>query len=140
MRHFLLNGIEKTSMTRCFKMILLDAFLELDGFINPPTTEVLAAKSWDLLKRRPCTLPGGACLPDSRAMKGEDKGWHSYWKGNPIKAFSEGKNTFFEVREGRFSFKKVMQSEHRDILHQLVQELVELRLEQYCIRKQLRLK
>ena len=134
---FLLNGIEKTSMTRCFKMILLDAFLELDGFISPPATEELAAKSWHLLKRRPVLYQSE--LPvKQQAMKGEDKGWHSYWKGNPIKAFAEGKDTFFEVREGRFAFREAMQPEHRDILHQLVRELVELRLEQYCVRKKLR--
>ena len=134
---FLLEGVEKASMTRCFKMILLDAFLELDGFINPPTTEALAAKSWHLLKRRP-VLYSSELPAKQQAMAADDKGWHSYWKGNPIKAFSEGKNTFFEVREGRFTFKTDVEPEHRDILHQLVQELVELRLEQYCVRKKLR--
>ncbi|MET4694432.1 DEAD/DEAH box helicase family protein [Endozoicomonas lisbonensis] len=136
---FLLDGIEKASMTRCFKMILLDAFLELDGFISAPTTEALAAKSWHLLKRRPM-LYSSELPAKQQAMSAEDKGWHSYWKGNPINAFAEGKNTFFEVREGRFTFKTDVQPEHRDILHQLVQELVELRLEQYCVRKGLRSK
>lgn len=134
---FLLGGIEKASMTRCFKMILLDAFLELDGFISAPTTEAMAAKSWHLLKRRPM-LYNSELPAKQQTMTAEDKGWHSYWKGNPIKAFAEGKNTFFEVREGRFTFKADVQPEHRDILHQLVQELVGLRLEQYCIRKGLR--
>ena len=118
-------------------MVLLDAFLELDGFIIPPATESLAAKSWHLLKRRP-VLYQSELPAKQQAMNAEDKGWHSYWKGNPIKAFSEGKDTFFEVREGRFTFRDVMQPEHRNVLHQLVQELVELRLEQYCVRKKLR--
>ena len=50
---FLVQGVEKASMSKCFKMVLLNAFLELDGFINPPTTKVLADKSWHLLKRHP---------------------------------------------------------------------------------------
>ncbi|MET4694502.1 DEAD/DEAH box helicase family protein [Endozoicomonas lisbonensis] len=134
---FLLEGIEKASMTRCFKMVLLDAFLELDGFIHPPTTEVLATRSWHLLKRRPA-LYSSELPAKQQAMAAEDKGWHSYWKGNPVKAFAEGENTFFEVRKGQFTFKADVRPEHRDILHQQVQELVELRLEQYCVRKKLR--
>ncbi|WP_448216469.1 DEAD/DEAH box helicase family protein [Endozoicomonas sp. 2B-B] len=134
---FLLDGIEQTNMTKCFKMILLDAFLELDGFISAPTTEALAARSWHLLKRRP-TLYNSELPAGQRAMSAEDNGWHNYWKRNPIKAFAEGENTFFEVRHGRFTFKTDIQREHRDILHRLVQELVELRLEQYCVRKGLR--
>uniref|UniRef100_UPI0021477B45 DEAD/DEAH box helicase n=1 Tax=Endozoicomonas sp. ONNA1 TaxID=2828740 RepID=UPI0021477B45 len=134
---FLLDGIEQTNMTKCFKMILLDAFLELDGFISAPTTEALAARSWHLLKRRP-TLYNSELPAGQRAMSAEDNGWHNYWKRNPIKALADGENTFFEVRHGRFTFKTDVQREHRDILHQLVQELVELRLEQYCVRKGLR--
>ncbi|WP_252180369.1 DEAD/DEAH box helicase family protein [Endozoicomonas sp. 4G] len=134
---FLLDGIEKTKMDKCFKMILLDAFLELDGFISAPTTEALAAKSWHLLKRRPTLYKSE--LPDrQQAMSAEDNGWHSYWKRNPIKAFAGRKDTFFEVKEERFTFKTDVKPKHRDILHQLVQELVALRLEQYCVRKELR--
>ncbi len=134
---FLLNGIEKAAMSKCFKMILLDAFLELDGFLNPPSTEKLAEKSWHLLKRRP-VLYQSELPAKQQSMSADEKGWHSYWKGNPIKAFSEGKDTLFEVREGNFTFKEAVRSEHKDQLYQFVQELVELRLEQYCVRKGLR--
>lgn len=134
---FLLEGIEKASMSKCFKMILLDAFLEMDGFIKPPTTQALAEKSWHLLKRRP--LLYNSELPEKQqAMKASDSGWHSYWKGNPIKAFSQGKTTFFTVDDGRFSYKSDVSVGYRDILHEMVRELVDLRLEQYCVRKKLR--
>ncbi len=52
-KEFLLDAIEKAAMSRSFKMILLETFLELDGFINPPKLESLAEKSWQNLKRRP---------------------------------------------------------------------------------------
>ncbi|MGI9273675.1 MAG: DEAD/DEAH box helicase, partial [Endozoicomonas sp.] len=133
----LLDGIEKAAMSKCFKMILLAAFLELDGFITPPTTEALANKSWYTLKRRP-VLYSSELPAKQQAMSADDKGWHFYWKGNPVRAFAEGKNTLFEVREGLFAYKSEVEQAQRDTLHQLVQELVELRLEQYCVRKKLR--
>ena len=134
---FLLEGIEKASMSKCFKMILLAAFLELDGFISPPTTPELAEKSWQLLKRHPELF--NSELPEKQqTMVATDSGWHTYWKGNPIKAFSQGKTTFFSVEDGLFTYTSTVKAEHRDVLHHLVQELVDLRLEQYCVRMKLR--
>ena len=68
-------------------------------------------------------------------MSATDSAWHSYWKGNPIKAFTQGKNSFFIIAEGHFAYKSDVLTEHRDILHELVWELVDLRLEQYSARK-----
>ena len=135
---FLLEGIEKASMTKSFKMILLDAFLDLDGFFQPPTTQALAEKSWHLLKRRPA-LYSSELPAKQQNLSADDTNWHNYWQSNPVKAFSRGNSPFFEVADGHFCFKAEVQSEHRESLHQMVQELVALRLEQYCVRKKLRL-
>ena len=40
-------------MTKSFKMILLEAFIELDGFHHPPSEQALAERSWHILQRRP---------------------------------------------------------------------------------------
>lgn len=50
---FLLNAVQMTSMTKCFKPILLEAFIELDGFNKPPALETLAERSWYILKSYP---------------------------------------------------------------------------------------
>lgn len=50
---FLHRGIAQTAMTKCFKAILLEAFLTLDGFTTVPTTEQLASQSLLVLNRYP---------------------------------------------------------------------------------------
>ncbi len=133
---FLVQGVENASMSKCFKMVLLNAFLELDGFINPPTTKVLADRSWHLLKRHPVLFASE--LPEKQqSMVGNDAGWHSYWKTNPVKAFIKGQDSFFEIIDERFTFKSEVLTAQKESLHQLVHELMELKLEQYCVRKKL---
>lgn len=41
---FFLNAIQKMSMTKCFKAILLEAYLELDSFHTPPSIKALSEK------------------------------------------------------------------------------------------------
>ncbi|WP_461534740.1 DEAD/DEAH box helicase family protein [Spongorhabdus nitratireducens] len=131
---FLLDVVEKTAMSKCFKMILLEAFLELDGFAIPPTTNALAAKSWQVLKRRPQLFQSE--LPEKQANleSGEDKEWHRYWNGNPVKAFLKSAPDYFEERDGRFTCTLPISADQRNVMHRLVQELVDLRLEQYSSR------
>jgi len=46
-------SVDTTPMTKCFKPILLEAFLELGGFKQPPTTQRLAECNLILLSRYP---------------------------------------------------------------------------------------
>ena len=130
---FLRNAVEKTPMARSFKMILLTAFLDLDGFDNPPTTEQLAEKSWHHLKRLPELFSKD--LPDNKqALAADSKAWHQYWLGNPIKFYSNKPNDPFVIDGGRFACKKQVLPQHKATLHQMVQELVELRIAMYINR------
>ena len=63
-------------MAMSFKMILLSAFLDLDGFDNPPTTEQLAE-----IKLAPTEKVGQFCsakdLPDNKqTLSADSKAWH----------------------------------------------------------------
>ncbi len=130
---FLLNAVESTAMNKCFKMILLNAFLELDGFRQPPTTEQLTEKSWHILKRRPELFAKD--LPESKqGLTATSTDWHNYWKGNPIRFYSNKEGDPFKLDGHRFICHTQVQPETIDALHQMVQELVELRLEQYSLR------
>ncbi len=130
---FLRNAIEKTAMARSFKMILLSAFLDLDGFTNPPTTEQLAEKSWHHLKRRPDLFAKD--LPDNKkSLTADSKAWHKYWLGNPINFYSNKDHDPFVIDSGRFVCKEQVRPQHKATLHQMVQELVELRLAMYISR------
>ncbi|MDP2562909.1 DEAD/DEAH box helicase family protein [Psychrobium sp. 1_MG-2023] len=131
---FLFGAIEATAMSKCFKPILLEAFLELDGFITPPTIAELAERSWYVLDRRPDLKM--AELPEKKlTLTATSKGWHQYWKANPINAFTkENKNkspTWFSIKDELFIPTVDVAEQDKAILHELVQELVDYRLAKY---------
>ncbi|MFN9754138.1 MAG: hypothetical protein ACK55L_01915, partial [bacterium] len=70
-------------MTRSFKMILLEAFQELNGWQTPPPLPELAARSWDVLHRRPPLLVDlSETFPHGRSLA-----WLAYWRRNPVNAW-----------------------------------------------------
>ncbi|WP_082551810.1 DUF3427 domain-containing protein [Massilia sp. Root351] len=129
-----LREVETTNMTKSFKMVLLEAFQELDGWRNAPTTDELAQRSWRVLQRRR-TLLGD--LPEAhRTADDADKTWYRYWMDNPIKAWtganrSAGAAVYFRVEAGRFqpSFATALGLHEKFGL--LVQELIDYRLAVY---------
>ena len=135
-RDFLFDGIETTAMSKSFKAILLEAFLDLDGFRNPPTLSALAEHSHNVLFRRPDLVD----LELSEALKcstAKDKAWFTYWKTNPIKAFTT-KNKFgkawFKIENDHFMPVFSLKDKEADFFKKIVQELVDLRLAQYLQR------
>src|SRR5690554_5180543 len=89
LNEFLHKGIETTSLSKSFKIVLLQALLELDGLRNPPTLEQLAAQSRYVLERHPDLLE--LDLPEAqKELVGQSKAWTSYWKKNPIKHSTTG--------------------------------------------------
>ncbi len=127
-RKFLLKAVETTKMTKCFKAILLTAFLELDGFNTPPTTKKLAEKSRRILARHPDFQQ--ADLPSTMQKQKTDPDiWHKYWLKNPITAFCN--STWFTVEQEAFKANITVQPQDIKQLQQMVQELVDLRLAEY---------
>ncbi len=127
---FLLNAVEKATMTKCFKMILLEAFLELDGFLKPPTEQALAERSWHLLQRRPDMVKKDL-PPRMEGVTAESKEWLKYWRSNPIKAFINGESPWFSVESGYFALSQPVGDSFADSLTQLTNELIQLKMEQY---------
>jgi superfamily II DNA or RNA helicase/SAM-dependent methyltransferase len=131
----LLREFEITSMTKSFKMVLAEAFLELHGWQNPPSLPVLAEQSWQVLqRRRPLLIDLPEHLPSQPASHGEE--WVRYWRQNPVKAWiGENKEqsapTYFELREGRFCPKVEIPGSRIQVWSDLVQELVDYRLAAY---------
>ena len=127
---FLLNGVEKAPMTKSFKMILLEAFMELDGFDQPPTEQDLAEKCWHNLNRRP-ELFKRDLTEKYRMVSADSSEWLQYWQSNPIKAFARSNNSWFSVEKGRFSFSGKPTLDLKQSLQELTHELLILKLEQY---------
>ncbi len=132
---FLLSGIETTSLSKSFKIILLQALLELDGLRHPPTLARLAQHSRYVLDRYPelakLDLPAKQYV-----LTAEDPAWLRYWRDNPIIFSTVGnKNSqtkyWFEVKDDRFTPRFTLPASDIEALHQLMQELVDLRLAEY---------
>ena len=136
---FLLQGVETTNLVKSFKLILLQALLEMDGLRQPPTLAALANHSRYLFDRHPELI--NIDLPEQqRLLAADSAAWLTYWKNNPIKHSSSGStgskaDYWFEVRDDRFYPRFTVSDSEIDTLHQMVQELLDLRLAQYRQRK-----
>jgi superfamily II DNA or RNA helicase/HKD family nuclease/SOS-response transcriptional repressor LexA len=127
--------VETTSMTKCFKAVLLESLLDLDGFHQPPTLEALAAQALEVFRRRRGFITD--IRKNLQQIDHIDAGkWLSYWKGNPINAWIGGNRAgdakrWFEVVRGRFKPTFPVTDEERATFQVMVQELVEYRLAAY---------
>ena len=135
----LLRELETTAMTKSFKMVLLEAFQELDGWHTAPSLGQLAERSWQVLQRRRPLL---ADLPDTvrNTEDGTTASWQRYWRDNPVNAWIGGNQTaekdrLFRVRSDCFEPVLGVPPEHQDALTNLVQELIDYRLAAYEARR-----
>jgi superfamily II DNA or RNA helicase/SOS-response transcriptional repressor LexA len=131
--------VEVTPMTKSFKMVLLEAWLELGGPVTPPTVAALAHRSWDGIHRRPSLLSD---LPEAIAKlpDGLDGRWIRYWRDNPINAWIGGNratadSAFFRVADDRFSLAQPPSADETEAAEGLLQELTAYRLATYEVRR-----
>lgn len=138
-RAFLHQALETTPLTKCFKIILLQALLELDGLRQPPTLAALARHSRYLLERHPALLARD--LPAAQQQLAADStGWLRYWRANPIKHTTgqndrEQRRYWFVVKDDRFIADFALTDDEIDLLQPMMQELLDLRMAQYLARK-----
>ncbi|MBL3591639.1 MAG: DEAD/DEAH box helicase family protein [gamma proteobacterium endosymbiont of Lamellibrachia anaximandri] len=133
--------VEKAAMNKSYKMVLLEALLELDGFIHLQTRRDLAVRSGEiLLRRRPLMEMD---LPNrfqdlAEVLTTRPGQWVTYWNSNPVNAFIGGNNNrrqpFFELDEDRLKPNFEMATEDRNIFRAMVQELVDYKLAMYMDR------
>lgn len=134
-----LRELETTAMTKSFKMVLLEAFQELDGWRGVPALAQLAERSWQILQRRRPLLGD---LPDTLddTAGGTSAAWQRYWRDNPVNAWSGGNQattggSFFRVQGDRFEPAFQVAPDQHETLDGLVQELIDYRLAAYEARR-----
>jgi superfamily II DNA or RNA helicase/SAM-dependent methyltransferase len=130
----LLRTVETTSMTKSFKMVLLEAFLELDGLAQPCPIDRLIQRSKEVLHRRRPLLADLA--DDMVAAAPESETWARYWRDNPIKAWTGGNlpkqdTAPFRTTNGEFHLVTNVPVSIAPALADLLQELVDFRLASY---------
>ena len=132
--------MEKTSLTKCFKLITLEAMIELGGFVDPPGTTILADKALSILLRRPLLLDDihQRFHPPEKTRSGMVDDWHRYWLDNPINALTGGnlavnqrEKTFFKVDQQKFTYTGKVSTEALELFESLLQEIVNCRLVGY---------
>lgn len=133
-----LRELETTAMTKSFKMILLEAFQELEGWCKSPSLNLLAERSWQILQRRRPLLRD---LPSEqlKLTNGSEPAWRTYWLSNPVYAWTGGNQkkpvaNFFYVNEECFTPVFQVAEAIRVPFSSLVQEIVDYRLAAYEVR------
>lgn len=134
-----LKEVETTDMTKSFKMVLLEAMLELDGLNAAPTIAELAQRSWEVLRRRPSLL-GDLPEPIRQLPDGHSDKWLRYWLDNPINAWIGGNRTekgqaFFCAENDRFRIAAALPQGENTCAGTMLQELVDYRLAAYEVRR-----
>lgn len=125
-----LRELESTAMNKSYKMVLLEAFQELDGWREAVSLERLAERSWQVLQRRRPLLGD---LPENYQNSHQLPGdWLNYWKKNPIDHWC--KQRYFSVEDGLFIGNLVVDEAAIAPLSAMVQELVDYRLTTYAAR------
>lgn len=133
--------VEITAMSKCFKMILLEALLEHDGLIKHPTLELLALQSMAIFQRRRSLISD--IRDDLQNIDSlSDTQWQRYWENNPINAWVGGNRAvsaqaLFQVVEGKFAPRFNVDADEAELLTSLLQELVDYRFASYEARRAL---
>jgi superfamily II DNA or RNA helicase len=128
-----LAGLEVTRMVRSFKMLLLQAMLNLDAFPGDGVPIDELTKEFARLAARSDRLRSdvGPVLSDSRALR-------EMLLTNPIAAWTGvgamQDQVWFEYRESVFRFIRTVPEESRAAFQTLVRELVDWRLAEYLSR------
>ncbi len=133
----LLRDVEVTPMTKSFKMVLLEALLELDGLRQPVPLDLLTLRSRAVLDRRRPLLAD--LTPEMRIAAPSDPAWQRYWRGNPVDAWTGGNRstdspTPFALAGSNFGLAQPVPSETIAALSSMLQELVDYRLAAYEVR------
>ncbi len=133
-RDALLREVEVTAMTRSFKMVLLEAWLELDGLSRPISLDTLAQRSRDVLERRRPLL--NDLSPEMQSVAAADPTWVRYWRDNPVNAWIGGNRPAgtlapFLLVDGAIRLIDAVPQEHAPALASMLQELVDFRLAAY---------
>ena len=130
---FLHKGIQTTSMTKCFKAILLEAYVALNGFAKPPTVAELAAMSAKVLARHPNLKQYDLPIKEQHAAA-NSQAWQSYWRKNPIKAYTNKNKDgtqWFTLQNNTVKATFDVPAEKCELLNSAVLELVEYTLAKY---------
>jgi len=132
-----LRELEVTQMTKSYKMVLVEAFLELEGWQSPRSLTDLTTRSWEVLRRRRQLL-SDLPLEMPRVSDVTPPNWSRYWKDNPVNAWiggnRQGGPVYFRLVDGMFTSTFAIPEAQKESFAALVQEITDFRLASYEAR------
>jgi hypothetical protein len=135
---FLLE-VEHGAYTKSFKLITLQAMLDLDGFEHPKTAEEIAHRSKEIIFKDPRLLNelSNAVSQFVDVWDPKPAEWLTYWRKNPLNAWlnggGRGSDHWFELVGDEFRFKVTMPENYMITFKDLLSEIVEYRLHRYLL-------
>ncbi|MFY0577860.1 DEAD/DEAH box helicase family protein [Cystobacter fuscus] len=130
------KALGKTPMSKSFKMVVLQVLLDAHALEKGMPLLELASRSSSLLRQRPELgedLEGVKALEEASAP--EPRAFLSYWKTNPIDAWSKDR-VWFQVEGERLVFLLPIREDTRAAFYSMTQELVDYRLARYVDQRQ----
>jgi superfamily II DNA or RNA helicase/diadenosine tetraphosphate (Ap4A) HIT family hydrolase len=127
--------LETSPMTKCFKMIVLQALIEEDALRTGLPLDRLAARSHEILLRSPellRDLKGVRELPDP--ARPDPATWQAYWRRNPVAAWTgtaASPGNWFAIEGERFVPRLPVPNGFEETFEAMTLELVDYRLAQY---------
>lgn len=130
------HELETTAMSKCYKMVTLEALLEAAALDSGLSVAELAARSHAILARSPelfRDLEGVKELPDPRTP--DLRRFTAYWKMNPIKAWMSGRGQRWFALEGeRFVPRLPCPPGDEPTFTAMTRELIDYQLARYRAR------
>jgi superfamily II DNA or RNA helicase/diadenosine tetraphosphate (Ap4A) HIT family hydrolase len=139
---FLLE-VEHGAYTKSFKLVTLQAMLDLDGFEQPVSVEAIAQRSKELIFKDPRLLneltEAVSQFVDVWVPKPAE--WLRYWSKNPFDAWlnggGKGSVPWFVMQDDLFKFKVEMPTSLNQVFETMLTEILEYRLQRYLKAKEL---
>lgn len=132
-----LRELEITPMSKCYKMVTLEALLEADGLKLGIPIDELARRSYGIMVRSPellSDLEGVADFPDPHNPN--PKRFAAYWRINPIAAWTSGPaKRYFSLDGDRLVSRIPCPADDEETLAAMMRELVDYRLAMYRARQ-----
>lgn len=128
-----LNALETTQMSKSYKMLLLQALLNLDALPGEAALEALAEEFGALAGR------SAALSADVGNAREDPKALQALLLKNPVSAWAGGKGTgdvpYFALEGDTLRFLLRVAPEHREVVQSHVRELMDWRLVEYLSRE-----
>ncbi|MFY2562673.1 DEAD/DEAH box helicase family protein [Corallococcus terminator] len=129
------RNLELTPMSKCFKMVSLEALLEEEALWGGLSLSELARRSLAILQRSPellQDLDGVTALDDPREPSASK--FLAYWMTEPVHAWTQD-SKWFRVEGDKLVPRFAVSEDAREAFEEMTQELVEYRLGQYRRRR-----